>query len=98
MNEYVFTALQRMYAGFESQRASIHSARICDVRYEDLVADPAGTPHLTSRRDGPMPAQASHLTTGSGRKTGWVSPGKSGGTGKSVGRLASHCSARTRIV
>ena len=61
-------------------------------------------------RNGPIPAshrssrihlcllRALHLASASGRRTGRVSVGKSGGTGKSVERLASHCSARTRIV
>ena len=42
LEEYVFTAFERMYRGFESQRAVIPSDRICDVRYEDLIRDPAG--------------------------------------------------------
>jgi hypothetical protein len=43
LEEYVFAAFERMYGGFEKQRESIGSNRICDVRYEDLIRDPTGT-------------------------------------------------------
>jgi hypothetical protein len=42
LDEYIFTAFERMYRGFESQRPSIDPSRIWDVRYEDVVADPVG--------------------------------------------------------
>lgn len=42
LDEYVFSAFERMYGGFESQRDSIDPANLCDVRYEDLVQDPVG--------------------------------------------------------
>jgi hypothetical protein len=42
LNEYVFECLTRMYRGFDDQRQRIDPAAICDVRYEDLVADPVG--------------------------------------------------------
>lgn len=38
--EYVFSAFERMYRGFEAQRASLDEHHLCDVRYEDLVKDP----------------------------------------------------------
>jgi hypothetical protein len=38
--EYVFHCLEKMYAAFERQRKQIAPNNICDVRYEDLVADP----------------------------------------------------------
>jgi hypothetical protein len=31
-----------MYRGFEDQRQRLDPANICDIRYEDLVADPVG--------------------------------------------------------
>lgn len=43
LDEYVFTALERMYSGFERQRPAVDPARICDLRYEDLIRDPVGT-------------------------------------------------------
>jgi hypothetical protein len=43
LDEYVFTALERMYRGFERQRAMLPPNRICDLRYEDLIQDPSGT-------------------------------------------------------
>jgi hypothetical protein len=43
LDEFIFAAMERMYRGFESQRASVDSASICDVRYEELIQDPVGT-------------------------------------------------------
>jgi hypothetical protein len=40
LDEYVFTALERMYRGFERQRGTIDPSRICDVQYEQLIRDP----------------------------------------------------------
>lgn len=40
LDEYVFTALERMYRGFERQRLQVDPARICDIRYEQLIRDP----------------------------------------------------------
>jgi hypothetical protein len=42
LDEYIFTAFERMYRGFEEQRPDIPPNRICDVRYEDVVRDPLG--------------------------------------------------------
>lgn len=42
LEEYVFDCLTRMYRGFEDQRKRLPANSIYDVRYEDLVADPAG--------------------------------------------------------
>jgi LPS sulfotransferase NodH len=42
LEEYVFRCFERMYAQFERDRAAIDSSQLCDIRYEDLVADPAG--------------------------------------------------------
>lgn len=41
LDEYVLSNLERMYAAFERQRQTIPDGKICDVLYEDLVADPA---------------------------------------------------------
>lgn len=40
LDEYVFTALERMYRGFERQRLQVDPSRICDIRYEQLIRDP----------------------------------------------------------
>ena len=42
LEEYVFACLERMYEGFQAQRANVDDADIVDVRYEDLVASPVG--------------------------------------------------------
>jgi hypothetical protein len=42
LREYVFQSLERMYRAFEGQRHLIDPGHICDVHYEDLVADPVG--------------------------------------------------------
>ena len=42
LDEYVFAAFERMYRGFEQQRAAIDPARLYEIRYEDLVQDPLG--------------------------------------------------------
>jgi omega-hydroxy-beta-dihydromenaquinone-9 sulfotransferase len=42
LEEHVFTTLVRMYEVFERDRALIPPKQLCDVRYEDLVADPVG--------------------------------------------------------
>ena len=40
LREFVFTAFERMYRGFESQRTKIEANAMLDLRYEDLVRDP----------------------------------------------------------
>lgn len=40
--EFVLAGLERMYRGFEEQRARLDPAAVCDIRYEDLVRDPLG--------------------------------------------------------
>jgi hypothetical protein len=42
LEEYVFDCFERMYRQFEQDRAAIDPSRFCEIRYEDLVADPAG--------------------------------------------------------
>ncbi|MBI1899823.1 MAG: sulfotransferase [Planctomycetia bacterium] len=42
LEEHVLATLPRMYAAFESARASIPPRHYYEVRYEDLVADPLG--------------------------------------------------------
>ena len=34
--------MERMYHGFQSQRARMDSSKIFDIHYEDLVVDPVG--------------------------------------------------------
>jgi hypothetical protein len=43
LDEYVFTSFERMYRGFDRQRAALPPNCICDVRYEDLIQDPVAT-------------------------------------------------------
>ena len=40
LDEFIFSTLSRMYRGFEKQRGALSPQQICDVRYEELVADP----------------------------------------------------------
>lgn len=40
LDEFVFEAFERMYRGFEKQRLDLDEKNICEIRYEDLVADP----------------------------------------------------------
>ena len=42
LEEYVFHCFERMYRQFEQDRALIDPSRFHELRYEDLVADPAG--------------------------------------------------------
>ncbi len=42
LEEYVFDTLVRMYDSFEADRHLIPPENFCQVRYEDLVADPMG--------------------------------------------------------
>jgi hypothetical protein len=40
LEDYVFRAFERMYAGYDRSRAVVDGNRVCDVRYEDLVRNP----------------------------------------------------------
>jgi len=42
LDEFVLSAFERMYRGFEEQRREIPADRIYELRYEDLVRDPIG--------------------------------------------------------
>ena len=42
LEEHVFGTFSRLYQAFERDRQSIGPARYCEVRYEDLIADPIG--------------------------------------------------------
>lgn len=42
MDEYVYGCFERMYRQFELDRKLVDPSRLHEVRYEDLVADPAG--------------------------------------------------------
>ena len=41
-DEFVLTLFERLYDAFERQRDAIPTGNFCEVRYEDLVADPLG--------------------------------------------------------
>lgn len=40
LRERVFRTFEKMYAAFEKQRSELEPGSLCDVRYEDLIADP----------------------------------------------------------
>ncbi len=40
--EYVFDCFERMYAAYDRGLASVPKEKVCQTRYEDLVADPVG--------------------------------------------------------
>jgi omega-hydroxy-beta-dihydromenaquinone-9 sulfotransferase len=40
LEEYVFETFNRMYAAFDRDRELLRPGQFCEVRYEDLVADP----------------------------------------------------------
>jgi hypothetical protein len=40
LDEYIFSAFERMYDGFEKQRPAIPEDRLVEVKYEDLVQNP----------------------------------------------------------
>jgi omega-hydroxy-beta-dihydromenaquinone-9 sulfotransferase len=42
LEEYVFTACERMYRGYARQRDAIPPAQLVELRYEDLIRDPLG--------------------------------------------------------
>ncbi|MEC7564052.1 MAG: sulfotransferase [Planctomycetota bacterium] len=42
LHEYILSTMETLYQGFERQRLEVEENRIVDVRYEDLIQDPAG--------------------------------------------------------
>ncbi|HEY5312520.1 MAG TPA: sulfotransferase [Pirellulales bacterium] len=42
LDEYIFSTLEMMYDKFERDRGLLAPGRLCELRYEDLVRDPAG--------------------------------------------------------
>jgi hypothetical protein len=42
LDEYVFSSFERMYRGFNRQRAAMPANQLCELKYEDLVRDPIG--------------------------------------------------------
>lgn len=46
LDEFIYTAFEKMYEGFDRQRSKVPNQHIIDVRYEDLAADP----HATMKR------------------------------------------------
>jgi len=42
LGEHVFATFEKMHETFQRDRGLIGPSRLCDVRYEDLVADPVG--------------------------------------------------------
>jgi omega-hydroxy-beta-dihydromenaquinone-9 sulfotransferase len=43
LKDYVWNGLIRMYRAFEAQREQVPAGQLIELRYEDLVADPAAT-------------------------------------------------------
>jgi omega-hydroxy-beta-dihydromenaquinone-9 sulfotransferase len=50
LEEYVFANFTRMYDAFERDRPLIGPGQFCEVRYEDLVADPVEQMRLVYER------------------------------------------------
>jgi omega-hydroxy-beta-dihydromenaquinone-9 sulfotransferase len=50
LEEHVFTTFTRMYDAFERDRSLIGPGQFCEVRYEDLVADPVEQMRLVYQR------------------------------------------------
>jgi hypothetical protein len=42
LRERVLRTFEQMYQGFEDQRQRVSPDQVCDVRYEELIADPVG--------------------------------------------------------
>jgi hypothetical protein len=42
LDEFVFAAFERMYRGYDAQRNKLDDAHLYELRYEDLVRNPAG--------------------------------------------------------
>jgi hypothetical protein len=42
LNEFVFSAFEAMYRGYDAQRAALDPQQLYELRYEDLVRDPVG--------------------------------------------------------
>ena len=42
MQQFILDSHERMYRGFDEQRRAVDPANWCEVRYEDLAADPVG--------------------------------------------------------
>ena len=40
LEEYIYSCFEKMYTAFEAQRHLVAPGRLCEIRYEDLVADP----------------------------------------------------------
>jgi hypothetical protein len=43
LDEFVFTAFETMYRGYDAQRGALDDRHLYEVRYEDLVRDPIAT-------------------------------------------------------
>lgn len=43
LEDFVFANFREMYESFEQSRGSVPSGRLCEIRYEDLVANPTAT-------------------------------------------------------
>jgi hypothetical protein len=52
LEEYVLACFERMYAQFDRDRVLVPAGRLHELRYEDLVADPAGELRLLYERLG----------------------------------------------
>jgi len=75
LEERIFKTFDRMYAAFERDRPLIGPGRYCEVRYEDLVADPIGQMRKIydglelGEFDGALPALETYVAGQKGYKT-----------------------------
>jgi omega-hydroxy-beta-dihydromenaquinone-9 sulfotransferase len=46
LEEHILATFTRMYEAFDRDRPSIGAGQFCEIRYEDLIADPAGQMRL----------------------------------------------------
>jgi hypothetical protein len=75
LEEYILSTFKRMYDVFEESRGRIDPSRFCELRYEDLVADPVGQMRSIYENlglegfDALLPALEKHVAGMAGYKT-----------------------------